>query len=64
MPTRDERVQSLKEIAEKKPETRKRRVQLLITPSLYDEVKRMADESGASVNEVVNAALSEYVTGK
>ena len=64
MPTKNEKIQQLRSIADSKPESRSRRVQLLIAPSLYDEIKVMADESGVSVNEVINAALNEYVAGK
>ena len=40
-------------------ETRSRRLQLLIQPSLYESVKARADEESASVNDVIHYILEE-----
>lgn len=41
----------------KKKETRSRRLQLLMTPSLYAKVDREANKLGVSVNELINTVL-------
>ena len=41
-------------------ETKSRRVQLLIQPSVYDALKARAQAEGISVNEVINTALKKY----
>lgn len=52
-PTRPER--------RKAPESKSRRVQLLIKPSIYDKVKEIADVNGWSFNEACNIALNEFI---
>lgn len=47
-----------------KPEIKSRRVQLLIKPSVYSAVKRIADTAGLSVNEIVNQILEEATRGE
>ena len=42
-------------------ETKSKRVQLLVQPSVYEAVKTRAQAEGISVNEAVNNALKEYV---
>ena len=42
-------------------ETKSRRLQLLLTPSLYEAVKRRAAEERMSVNELVNTILSDTI---
>lgn len=42
-------------------ETKNRRVQILLTPSLYEAVKDKATEEGRSVNDLINAALWAYI---
>lgn len=42
-----------------KPEPKTRRLQLLIAPSLYDQVKAAADAAGKSVNLQINEILAE-----
>lgn len=42
-------------------ETKSKRVQLLMQPSLYERVKMQADESGLSVNECIHALLDEAI---
>lgn len=40
-------------------ETRSRRLQLLVQPSLYDRLKKIADTQGTSLNELIHKALEE-----
>ena len=40
-------------------ETKSRRLQLVMQPSLFDRVKRRAKQSGLSVNEYVHRILDE-----
>lgn len=47
-----------------KPETKSRRVQLLIKPSVYSAVKQIADASGLSVNEIINQILEDATRGE
>lgn len=42
-------------------ETKSRRVQILLTPSLYEAVREKAAEEGRSVNDLINAALWAYI---
>lgn len=42
-----------------RPETRSRRVQVLMPPSLHDELVAMAEDAGESVNEQINKILGE-----
>lgn len=64
MPTTEELIEKLRELGENTPETRSRRVQVLVTPTLFDTLKSLSAETGLSVNEIVNVALTEYVAGK
>lgn len=41
-------------------ETKSRRLQLLMQPSLYRNLKAIAEHKGISVNELVHSALDEY----
>ena len=42
-------------------ETKSRRLQLLLTPSLYEAVREKADLERVSVNEMINTILSDAV---
>ena len=42
-------------------ETKSRRLQLLLTPSLYKDLKRQAASERTSVNELVNSILKDYL---
>ena len=42
-------------------ETKSKRVQILVQPSVYEAVKKKAGAGGISVNEAINTALKEYV---
>lgn len=62
MPTTEELIQKLKELAEDTPERRSKRLQLLLTPTMFDTLKSLSADTGLSVNELVNIALDEYLT--
>lgn len=64
MPTTEELIEKLKALGENPQETRSRRMQVLVTPSLYDALKDLTDETKVSMNEIVNSALLEYLKGK
>lgn len=42
-------------------ETKSRRLQVLLTPSLYDELRERAAEERMSVNEMINTILKDYL---
>lgn len=42
-------------------ETKSKRVQILIQPSVHDKLKAIAKAENTSVNEIINIALREYV---
>lgn len=42
-------------------EARSRRLQLLLTPSLYGKVERKAKQLGISVNELINTVLDDVI---
>ena len=42
-----------------KKEPKSKRLQLLIRPSLYEAIKNKSDQTGESVNELINKALEE-----
>lgn len=42
-------------------ETKSRRLQLLLTPSLYDALRERAAQERMSVNEAVNTILKDYL---
>lgn len=42
-------------------ETKSKRVQLLLQPSVVDAIKALAKEKGLSMNEAVNEAIKEYL---
>lgn len=46
------------------PETKSRRLQLLIQPSLYDRIKEKAEETGTSVNDTIHSILSKAMRGE
>ena len=41
----------------KDAETKSRRVQILLQPSVYDAVKQLAEENNTSVNDTINTIL-------
>lgn len=44
-----------------KPETKSKRIQLLIRPSLYNRARAAADHAGISFNEVIHVALEKLL---
>lgn len=42
-------------------ETKSKRVQMLMQPSLYDAIKERAEEEGVSVNEMMHEILKEHL---
>lgn len=42
-------------------ETKSKRVQLLVQPSVVEEVKELAQRRGSSMNEVINEAIKAYL---
>lgn len=45
-------------------ETKSRRLNLLLQPSLHDRIKAIANERGASVNDTVHQILQEYTDSR
>ena len=45
-------------------ETKSRRLNLLIQPSLHDKIKGIAKGRGASVNDTIHQILQDYVDGQ
>lgn len=43
-------------------ETKSKRVQLLIKPSVYNKLKTFAMEQDISVNEIINRVLEDFVS--
>ena len=41
--------------------SRSRRVQVLITPQMHDKLKNISEETGASVNEIINKSIESYI---
>lgn len=41
-------------------ETKSKRLQLLMQPSLHTRLKRLADDKGVSLNELIHSALETY----
>lgn len=63
MPTKDELIERLTELGKSAPETRSKRLQLLVTPTMYQTLKDLSEGTGTSVNAIVNEALAEYLKG-
>ena len=63
MPTTEELIEKLNALKAGTPETRSKRMQMLVTPTMYNVLKALHDETGLSVNEIVNVALGEYLKG-
>lgn len=45
-------------------ETKNKRLQLLVRPSLHEKLKKTAHTEGTSVNELVNSILQEALEGE
>lgn len=63
MATTVDLIEKLRELGENTPETRSKRLQVLVTPTMFEALKSLSAETGLSVNEIVNVALSEYLKG-
>lgn len=46
-----------------RPETKSKRVQLLVKPSVYDEIKKYCDLREVSVNDLINQLLEQLIKG-
>lgn len=44
-----------------KPETRSKRINLLVTPSVYADAQKKCNEMGISLNECINQFLTNWV---
>lgn len=47
-----------------KAETKSRRLQLLLKPSVYEGIKQIAEDSALSVNDLINQILEEVLKGE
>lgn len=47
----------------KQQEYKTRRLQLLLRPSLYEEIKEAAEREGASVNDLIHCILENAIEG-
>lgn len=61
MPTAEELIKRLKELAENTPERRSERMQILVTPSMAQALEALSKETKQSKNEIVNLALSAFL---
>lgn len=44
----------------RRTETKSKRMQILIKPSLYDKLRRIADAEGTSMNDIINSIIEGY----
>ena len=58
-----ERVERTESPKPKKKEDRTRRVQLVLPPSLYEDVKKYAEDNFLSINQVFINAVNSFVNG-
>lgn len=64
MPTAEELIKQLSEMAENAPEKRSRRMQILVTPTMFEALEALSKATHLSKNEIVNVALTEYLKEK
>lgn len=43
-------------------ETRSKRVQILIPPQMHNKLKEISESTGASINEIINKSIEQYIT--
>ena len=55
MPTATELIEELKRLADSTPETRSKRMQLLVTPTMFDTLKALSSETGRGVAQFGSA---------
>lgn len=48
-------------ISAEKPETKSKRYNLLLYPSLYMKLKERAEETGISINDLINQVLTAFI---
>lgn len=48
----------------KQRETKSKRVQLLVKPSVFQSISDIADEEGVSINELINLVLERIVENR
>lgn len=59
-PVQEKPVQEIPMEYKPRPEAKTARLQVLLTPSLKETLKRISNAEGKSVNELVNLALKQY----
>lgn len=42
-------------------ETRSKRVQILITPQMHSKLREISEKTGASINEIINKSIEQYI---
>ena len=47
-----------------KPETKSKRLNLLLRPSIYEELKEISHENYTSINNMINEILEQYIKEK
>lgn len=45
----------------KTPDTKSRRVQILLTPATHDKLREISKKTGASVNKIINKAIETFI---
>lgn len=58
------RQENTEEVIFKKPESKTKRMNILIKPSLYERMKKRADREYVSVNEQINQYVEEMLEKK
>jgi predicted HicB family RNase H-like nuclease len=61
MPDREDLSRALDERRQNTQETRSKRMQILVTPSMFENLKERAGSEGVSVNELVNVIFDLYL---
>lgn len=62
-PNKTRKVRPQVMIKPKDTETKSRRVQVLLQPSVYEAVKQLAEDSNTSVNDTINTILKASTIG-
>jgi len=60
-PEEDTSTQAINIVPKAKTETRSKRINLLITPSVYAAAQEKCDKMGISLNECINQFLNNWV---
>ena len=64
MPISEELIHRLDKLSNSLPETKSKRLQILVTPTMFQRLKTLSEGTGISVNALVNGALKEYLGQK